>query len=779
MTRGISGKVRQIPLRTKVNLIALALALIITLFVPLGYGLIEYRFQADLVAFKAHLGADRIAKYIYSNEKMWQYQKIRLDEIIELPEASDAVEQRIFDEAGNLLVVVGALPGRFRITRSVPLVVVGTTVGRLEVDAPLDPSLLRTGVAFLISLAVGFAAYFAVRVFPLKVLDRTLGHLETANHDLEEIETSLKLRSGQLIEAQHLGKFGDWSYRLGSSEVWWAPEIYDLLGYKPETFGPTRDAVLSIFVGDTARLALEAEAEVMRSGMAKSVDVKVKRGDGRVVDFAMTSKALTDAEGRVVGLAGTMQDISERKLAEEQLQKLAYYDPLTGLANRALFQSELDHVIARARQMGTAGALLLLDLDRFKEVNDSLGHAAGDELLVRVGRLITRVVGKSEFLARLGGDEFAIILPECGDQASIERVAGEVIAAVSGSILLERGEVVIGTSIGIAQLPRDGANSGEVLRNADLALYRAKEDGRGRFTFFQPEMNAAVQYKAALARDLRRAVSTDVGLYVHYQPQLALSSGRVTGFEALMRWNHPTRGNVPPAEFIPVAESSNLICDLGFWILRESAMQAKAWLDAGEPVREVAVNMSAAQVWHTDLESEVARVLEETGLPPHLLCLDLTEGLLVDYGKGRVRTVLTGLKRLGVTLALDDFGTDYSSLGYLTQLPFDRLKVDRVFIEGITNMQRSRDLLKGIIALGRGLGMMVVGEGAETAEEVEILRELGCDLVQGYYLARPTVASEALVYARRCEPAASAETPKVEPRDATPAPAARLRIARA
>jgi EAL domain-containing protein (putative c-di-GMP-specific phosphodiesterase class I) len=220
------------------------------------------------------------------------------------------------------------------------------------------------------------------------------------------------------------------------------------------------------------------------------------------------------------------------------------------------------------------------------------------------------------------------------------------------------------------------------------------------------------------------------------------------GFEALMRWTHPTFGNVPPSEFIPIAESSQLICDLGLWILREAAVQAKAWLDAGEPPREVAVNVSAAQIWHTDFVSDVVRVLKETGLPAHLLCLELTESLLADHAEGRVRRVLMELHRLGLSLALDDFGTDYSSLGYLTQLPFDKLKIDRIFIGGIENSERARKLLEGVIALGRGLGMLIVMEGVENPEEVEILRGFNCDVIQGYVFARPTPAPQALAFAR-------------------------------
>jgi diguanylate cyclase (GGDEF)-like protein len=452
---------------------------------------------------------------------------------------------------------------------------------------------------------------------------------------------------------------------------------------------------------------------------------------------------MTNAEGRIIGFTGTIQDISERKSAEDQLERLAYYDPLTGLANRALFHREIAELLMRSGRHGQQAALLLLDLDGFKEINDTMGHAAGDELLRKVAHLISRALGGGNFLSRIGGDEFAILLSQ-GGRAEAERIARAIIEAIACPIDINRGDIHIGTSIGIAIMPHDGANLNEVLRSADLALYRAKEDGRGCFKFFAPDMSAAVQHKMALSRDLRHALTESAGLDVHYQPQIELSTRKVISYEALVRWTHPCFGNVPPAEFIPIAESSNLICDLGLWVLRRAARQAKAWLDQGEPARQVAVNVSAAQIWHTDFAADVMQVLKETGLPPQLLCLELTESLLADHAEGRVRTVLIELKRLGVKLALDDFGTGYSSFGYLTQLPFDTLKIDRVFIKGIAHSDRARQLLQGVIALGRGLGMTILMEGVEQAEELDVLAQLDCDVVQGFYFARPTPAADAV-----------------------------------
>jgi diguanylate cyclase (GGDEF)-like protein len=759
-------------LRKTVNAVALVVALAITISTPLGFGLIACQYEGSNATFRSDLYARRIASYVNQYPQLWQYQTSRLEEFVNLDVARGGARSRVLENTGKLVFAEVELPAYFRISRKSPIVVAGATIGFVENRVPMDEQAREIGMVALLSLLLGICTYLAVRVFPLRALDRTLRDLQTAGEalrdinltledqnrelrerekELESTESILMFRSQQLIDAQRLGKIGDWRYRLGDQDIEWAFALYDLLRYNPKTFSTNRELVMAAYVGDGAQRVMASQADIMRSGGTRNVDVKFRRGDGSIGDFVVTSQALLNAESLIIGFKGTIQDISDRKVVEENLQKLAYYDPLTGLANRAMFQREIHDVILRCGRTGTEAAILLLDLDRFKEVNDSLGHAAGDELLAKVGHLISRVLGTGDFLSRLGGDEFAIITNDCANLSAVESIATAVLAAVSGPILLERGEVLIGTSIGIAIMPRDGSNLNDLLRNADLALYRAKEDGRGRFHFFEAGMSAAVQHKLALSRDLRHAITENSGLSVHYQPQVELATGRVTGFEALMRWTHPTLGNVPPNEFIPIAESSHLICDLGLWILRKAAQQAKAWLDAGEPPRQIAVNVSAAQIWHTDFVSDVVQVLEETGLRPDLLCLELTESLLADHAEGRVRNVLMELNRLGVTLALDDFGTDYSSLGYLTQLPFDKLKIDRIFVDGIATSERARRLLQGVIALGRGLGMTIVMEGVEKSDEIEILRGFNCDIIQGYVFARPTPAEQALGFAHELE----------------------------
>jgi diguanylate cyclase (GGDEF)-like protein/PAS domain S-box-containing protein len=564
--------------------------------------------------------------------------------------------------------------------------------------------------------------------------------------DLKHREESLKERSEQLTEAQRMGKIGDWTYELGAAHVRWSGEVFKLLGFAADSFSPKREAVMSMYVGDGAKRVLQAQAEIVRTRGDKSVDVQIRKADGSIGEFVVTSKLMLGRNDQIIGFSGTIQDISERKAAERALESLAYYDTLTGLANRALFQHKVSDALARCAESGAQMALLLVDLDRFKEVNDTLGHDSGDELLATIARLISRVLGGDNFGFRLGGDEFAIAVMDSADRESVARIATEVIATLSAPIALNRGEVRIGASIGIAVVPDDGSNLVDILRSADVALYRAKENGRGCFKFFEPDMNASVHKKMVLSRDLRHALSSGKGLELWYEPQIDFATERVNGFEAHLRWEHPDLGYVSSNEFMPVARNSHLIRDVGLWTLREAALQARAWIDAGETPREIAVIVSAMQICHRDFVADVALVLNEMHLPPQCLCLEVT--VLIDNAADRIRTVLPELKRLGVTLVLDDFGTKYSSLNYLLELPFDRIRIDRIFKDEATNSGRAQKLLRGIIALGHDLGMKTSVKGVASTEEIGILRKLGCDMVQGDAILPPSPAAESLSYAR-------------------------------
>ena len=749
-------------LRKSVNVVALAVAMIVIVAMPLSYGTIGYRYEAAIANSQATQYAQRLASFVYQYPELWQFQKVRISELIDFGVGQDGSRSRVLDKLGRTVVAEGDLSTPFKVVGRAPIVVSGATIGFVESVFPLDPLAREVGLVSIAALLLGCLSYISVRLLPLRVIDRTLSDLQVANRivkrnnealaaqnkALQNTKEALKKRTDQLIEAQLIGGIGDWSFRIGEPTIYMSPELHKLLRIGIAGCLCDRDAILSCMVGSDAERIHLSQEEVSKTGEPRSIDIKMRRGDGSIGDFVLVSKAEISPEGAVFGFRGTIQDITERKQAEERLQQLAYFDTLTGLPNRTLFRRRAEEALERYHAERREMSIMLLDLDRFKEVNDSLGHSVGDELLGRIADIISGILGNKHLLARLGGDEFGIIVSDGLDRAELEKMALNVIGAVAKPIVLGRGDVVIGTSIGIATVPKDAVSIGELLQNADLALHRAKESGRGRYKFFAPEMAAAVQHTLKLERDLRHAISDNCGLEVHFQPQVDIQANRVVAFEALMRWTHPTLGNIAPGEFIPIAERSRLICDLGLWMLREAVRQAKAWIDNGEEPRQVAVNVSASQILHTDFVKDVCDALHETGLPPNLLCLELTESLLVDHAEGCVRKVLMELKRVGVILALDDFGTDYSSLGYLVQLPFDKLKIDRIFINGIAESDRVRSLVQGIVALGRGLRMQTVMEGVERTDELRIISMLGCDIVQGFVFARPSPADQAMAFAR-------------------------------
>ena len=363
-----------------------------------------------------------------------------------------------------------------------------------------------------------------------------------------------------------------------------------------------------------------------------------------------------------------------------------------------------------------------------------------------VAQRLTRAAGPSNFVSRLGGDEFAILIKNQDDAERPDALARSVLQSLSGSVALSGGEVSLGGSMGICRIPNDTQNPQEAMRFADLALYAAKENGRNRFEYFNEGLSDAVRARMSLAVDLRHAVDAQE-LETHFQPLVDIKKGEVSGFETLVRWKHPTRGYIPPSEFVPIAESSHLIAEIGAFVMYDACRRAKDWLDQGLPRREVAVNVSAAQILHGDLDSLIESVLERTKLPPELLCVELTETVFASESLARLERVLTGLKARGLTLALDDFGTGYSSLGYLNRLPFDKLKIDRCFVASADTNPEKRRLLEGIVGLARGLGMKIVAEGVETEQELALISELGCDVVQGYLYSRPLIEKDAVLRA--------------------------------
>lgn len=478
-------------------------------------------------------------------------------------------------------------------------------------------------------------------------------------------------------------------------------------------------------------LAVSAFVESIRNNLTfrdKTIPVALQ---GEQHWWAITGKPYYDQDGKFTGFKGVCSDISVQKRSEERVRFLAHNDALTGLVNRTQFTDQLNQKVSRLERYGTPFSVLYIDLDSFKNVNDTKGHPIGDKLLSMVGARLRSEVRDIDVLARIGGDEFAIIMDLHENVESEATLSGRIIQSLSTPFNIEGENIIIGASIGIAKAPLNGTRPDQILRNADLALYRAKEAGKGIFQFFKTEMDSRAREQRTLEFELREALDNDQ-FELYYQPLLDADNKRPTGFEALIRWNHPIRGMVSPAEFIPLAEKTGLIVRIGEWVINEACKTAASWPNTCT----IAVNLSAQQFDGQNIVAVVKNALETSGLAASRLELEVTESLLIEQPDEVVGTLME-LKELGVAIAMDDFGTGYSSLSYLMKFPFDKMKIDRSFVVALETDVAARDILKTIAALGESLNMKITVEGVETAEQVDFLSNMSCDHLQGFYFAKP------------------------------------------
>ncbi len=572
----------------------------------------------------------------------------------------------------------------------------------------------------------------------------------------------LQIHRASLSEAQRIARLGSLEWDSPGGAMRWSDELFRILGLDPREIEPDPER---FFGGlhpedrDPTRLALE---RALALASPFQIELRLRRPDGAVRFALLQGEVALDPRRGGTRLAGILQDVTEQRHAQDRIRYLADYDSLTGLANRRFFRERLERALESARASEGTLALLYLDLDGFKRVNDSLGHEAGDQLLRTVARRLrdhvraVDLVGRAEqrpssAVSRLGGDEFTVLLPRIAGADAAGDVARRILRALREPIPVGGREVSPTASLGIAVFPGDGEDAETLLKHADRALYHAKAMGRNGFQFFSQSLNQASLRKLALESGLREALAREE-LRLHYQPRVEVHGGRVVGMEALLRWRHPELGVISPKEFVPIAEETTLICAIGEWALRAACRQNRAWQESGRAALRVSVNLSARQLAAGNLGALVASALRETGLDPHYLEIEITESSLLREDGG-LPAALRDLRAIGVTVALDDFGTGYSSLAYLTRLPLDALKIDRFFVRDMHTNPAAAGIAQAVIGMSRSLGVRAVAEGVDCQEQLALLREFGCHEAQGFLMSGALPAEE---FARFLAPASAA-----------------------
>ena len=535
---------------------------------------------------------------------------------------------------------------------------------------------------------------------------------------------------------------GWWDWNIVSGERYYSPHWYRMLGYAPEELPAQPDLWLTLVHPSERDACRERLERTLASDTPNDAfELHMRHKDGHYVTVLTRYSVRRDAMGNPVSVSGTNIDLTQLRDVEERLEFVAHHDPLTRLPNRRLLATQVEHVLRSAQREQGEFAVLQLDLDRFKDINESYGHALGDEVLVQVAEALRRCVRETDTVARPGGDEFMVVLERIAHAEDAARIANDIIERLGQEWPLSNGaRVRTGVSIGISLYPQHGASTSELFQHADAAMYLAKHEGRNCFRYFSEHLTRSARERIELETELHLAIPR-AELCVHFQPQVSIADGSVTGAEALVRWEHPERGLIPPGNFIPIAETSNLISEIGNWVLRETCRQGRAWLDAGMAPMTLAVNVSPRQFNTAGFAPHVRQVLDETGFPAHCLELEMTESALMARGEKAVST-LAELRQLGVRLAIDDFGTGYSSLAYLKNFPLDVLKIDRSFVKDIPEHADDMAIASAIIDMAHTLGFQVLAEGVETREQLEFLSRQGCDTYQGFLKGKPAPAEE-------------------------------------
>jgi diguanylate cyclase (GGDEF)-like protein/PAS domain S-box-containing protein len=659
-------------------------------------------------------------------------------EITHVDRVSSGLE-RIADSIFDVVLLDFSLPDSFGID----------TFRRVHEAAPRLPIIVLTSLddnqLAVQAVREGAQDYLIKREADTRLLVRSILYAierQTAEDALRDSEERYAL-------AVRGANDGLWDWDLGADVVFYSPRWKSMLGFEVEDVGDSpREWIDRIHPDDRPPFRRHLDAHLAGASEQLEFEHRMRNAAGEYVWVLARGVAVRDESGKPYRMAGSQTDITARKRAEHQLQHDALHDGLTGLANRVLFIDRLAFALADVqRRAAPHFSVLFFDLDRFKNVNDSLGHAVGDKLLLGIARRLEHFLRPGDTVARLGGDEFAILIHRVEDASGAIHVADRIQDILSMNFSIGGHDVMVTASIGIAHSSTGYTNPEEILRDADIAMYRAKAEGKARYEIFDRDMHQSAVALLKLETELRRSVHRGDFL-MNYQPIVSLTTGGIVGFEGLVRWQHPERGIVTPANFIAIAEETGLIVPLGWWVLRESCQQTRLWQEQfpSEPPLWISVNMSGKLFLKSDMVDHLLGILEETGLEPRNLRLEVTENVVMDHADLAIRNLME-LRALGIQLSIDDFGTGYSSLSYLQRFHYDELKIDRSFVSQLSSPGESRAIVETILNLANSLGIGVVAEGIETADQVDRLRQMKCPHGQGYWFSRPLTppAAEELI----------------------------------
>jgi diguanylate cyclase (GGDEF)-like protein/PAS domain S-box-containing protein len=710
----------------RLSSLAALVCLLVGVLPPALLFALEYRFQRGEIVAGAEINARLASELINRNPELWRFEQLRLEELL----GNRPRDTRRGAESRTILSLSGAaiassaevLPLPL-MAASAPLFDAGRQVGELRIVRSLRPAVMLALLVALGSATLAAMLYFVVMSVPLRALRKAFADLD------EERERAL-------ITLQSIGDAvvtTDARMRVQSIN----PVAGHLTGWtNARAHGQAVESVFRIIDEDSRAAAANPVEQCLLSNRGVKAGrhaILVRQTDGREFHIEYSAAPIRRASGEVVGAVMVFHDISERKQVQNQLHHIAHHDGLTSLPNRTLFQLRLQQQIQDARAHRTRFAVLFLDLDRFKLINDTLGHLFGDQLLLMAAKRLRMAVRAGDTIARIGGDEFTAILRDIGAREDALCIASEILDAIRRPFHIGGHEIFVTTSIGVAFYPEDGTDVGELLKNADVAMYQAKDSGRNSHRCFVDGGTQQALERLRVESEIRGALERDE-FFVEYQPKLDLVSGHVVGMEALLRWRSATKGIVSPDHFIPLLEASGGIIDVGQWALRTAVAQAQAWERNGFAI-SIAVNFSVRQFEDVRLVAIIEEMLDATDFPPARLEIEVTESLLMQDENHQA--ALRQLSAAGIHIALDDFGTGYSSLGYLRSFPIDVLKIDKSFINELAHDAPSLRIVRTVIDLGHALNMVVVAEGVETAEQCAMLKRAGCDLIQGYWLSRP------------------------------------------